>query len=149
MRRIAWVGVVIVAAVAAGGAVMGSGPKKDGPAPDKKADAKQPDPTTQQLLMRDKLTHAKDALDGLTVEDYGKVANSARMLRMISRAASWYVLDSEEYTRHSKNFQEQAADLERHARAKNLDAASLDYMRISMTCIQCHKYVREARPKKP
>jgi hypothetical protein len=71
-------------------------------------------------------------------------------MRMISRAASWYVLDSEEYTRYSKNFQEEARDLERHAKEKNLDAASLDYMRITATCVQCHKHLREARAaKKP
>jgi hypothetical protein len=97
--------------------------------------------------MRDKLQFASKALDGLAVEDYGKIAESASMMRMISRAASWYVLDSDEYSRMSKNFQEQAADLERHAREKNLDAAALDYMRISLTCVQCHKYMRDFRKK--
>jgi hypothetical protein len=71
------------------------------------------------------------------------------MMRMISRAASWYVIDSEEYARYSKNFQEQAADLERHAKEKNLEQAALDYMRISLTCIHCHKHVREVRKKAP
>jgi hypothetical protein len=31
-----------------------------------------------------------------------------------------------------------ATDLERHALEKNLDAAALDYVRISLSCIQCH-----------
>ena len=70
------------------------------------------------------------------------------MLRMIGKASSWYVFDSDEYLRMSKDFQEQAADLERHARAKNLDASSLDYVRISLTCVQCHKYMRENKGKK-
>jgi hypothetical protein len=69
------------------------------------------------------------------------------MLRLISRASSWYVLDSEEYDRYSKDFQEQAADLERHAKARNLDAATLDYVRISLTCVQCHKHVRAVRAR--
>jgi hypothetical protein len=108
---------------------------------------KPPPPTGKQVLMRDKLTYAKDALDGLAVEDFAKVAHSAEMLRMISRASSWYVLDSEEYDRYSKDFQEQAADLERHAKARNLDAATLDYVRISLTCVQCHKHVRAVRAR--
>jgi hypothetical protein len=99
--------------------------------------------------MRDKVTWAGKAIDGLSVEDFGKVAESAKMLRMISRAASWHVIDSDEYTHLSKNFQEQAADMERHAKEKNLDAAGLDYMRISLTCIQCHKYMRDVRKKRP
>jgi hypothetical protein len=57
------------------------------------------------------------------------------------------VLDSDAYSRMSKNFQVQAGDLERHAREKNLDAAALDYMRISLTCVQCHKYMRDFRRK--
>jgi hypothetical protein len=137
---------VIVAAVAVGLgtlALAGRSQTKDSPAP--KGDKKEPTPTSNQLLMRDKLKYANGALDGLAVGDFDKVAEGAKMMRMISRAASWHVLDSEEYDRHSKNFQEQAADLERHAKEKNLDAAALDYMRISLTCVQCHKYVRDAR----
>jgi hypothetical protein len=124
-------------------ATDGLGQPKEPP----KGDKKEPPPTSNQLLMRDKLTYAKDVLDGLSLENYGKVAASAELMRMISKAASWHVLDSDEYTQLSKNFQEQAADLERHAKEKNLDAASLDYMRISLTCIQCHKYVRGVRAK--
>jgi hypothetical protein len=112
-----------------------------------KGDKKEPTPTSNQVLMHEKLTHAKDALDGLSLEKFDKIAESAQMLRMISRAASWHVLDSEEYERYSKNFQEQAADMERHAKEKNLEAASLDYVRISLTCVQCHKYIRDARRK--
>ncbi len=106
---------------------------------------KEAPPRSNQLLMRDKLTFANKALDGLCVEDFNKIAESAEMMRMISRAASWHVIASDEYSAMSKNFQEQAADLERHAREKNLDAASLDYMRLSLTCVQCHKYMRHYR----
>ena len=42
----------------------------------------------------------------------------------------------------------QARDMERHAKEKNIDAASLDYMRITLTCVQCHNYIRaNSRPK--
>jgi hypothetical protein len=142
MRRFAWLVLVIVAVVGVGLSPKGRTQTK--PAEPKK----EPAPTTEKLLMRDKLTFAKDALDGLSVEDYDKVAKSAGMMRMISKASSWYIFDSDEYHRRSKDFQEQAADLERHAKDKNLDAAALDYMRISMTCVQCHKYVRAERAKK-
>jgi hypothetical protein len=97
---------------------------------------------SNQVLMRDKLTHANAVLEGLTAPDFAKIVENAKMLRMISKAASWHVLDSDEYTRMSKDFQEQTTDLERHAKDKNLDAAALDYMRISMTCVGCHKMVR-------
>jgi hypothetical protein len=125
-------------------AASGHGQTKDASAG---ADKKEPVPTSSQVLMRDKLAYANKALDGLSVEDYTKVAESGNMMRMISKAASWYVIPTDEYLRYSKNFQEQATDLERHAKEKNLDAATLDYMRITMTCVQCHKYMREVRSK--
>jgi hypothetical protein len=43
----------------------------------------------------------------------------------------------------SKNFQEVAADLERHAREQNSDAATLDLVRLNVTCTQCHQHMRE------
>ena len=105
-------------------------------------------PTSNQMLMRDKLTYATKALEGLSMEDYAKIAEAGNMMGMISRAASWHIIPTEQYARMSRNFQEQARDLERHAKEKNLDAASLDYMRISLTCVQCHDYIRDNRAKK-
>jgi len=103
---------------------------------------------SNQLLMRDKLSYASKALEGLSLEDYGKIAEAGNMMGVISRAAAWHIIPTEEYSRMSKNFQEQARDLERHAKEKNLDAASLDYMRISVTCVHCHNYIRaNRRPK--
>ncbi len=141
MLRLTGAGLVVVTAVAVGWATRGVWAQTKAPP------AAQP-PTGKQVLMRDKLTHAKDVLEGLSVEDFDKVAKNAELLRMISKASSWYVFDSEEYHRMSKNFQEQATDLERHAKDKNLDAATLDYVRMSLTCVQCHKYMREAKAKK-
>ena len=143
MRRLTSIGLVVVVAVG-----IGWLPSDGRTQPKPPADKKEPAPTTEKVLMRDKLTYAKDALDGLSVEDFDKVAKSAEMMRMISRASSWYVFDSDQYQRLSKNFQEQASDLGRHAKDRNLDAAALDYVRISLTCVQCHKYVRDERARK-
>ena len=147
MKRKIGIGLVVAAALTMGGLALRGRSQTKNPSPGK-GDTKKVEPLTgKQVLMRDKLAYTNKALDGLAVEDFAKVVESAQMLRMISQASSWYVLDSDEYTRLSKNFQEQAADLGRHAKEKNLDAASLDYMRITLTCVQCHKYMREIRAK--
>jgi len=103
---------------------------------------------SNQLLMRDKLSYATKALEGLSMEDYGKIAEAGDFMYMISRAASWHVVPTERYAQISKNFQEQALDLKRHADKKNLDAAALDYTRLPLSCVQCHTYMRETRTKK-
>jgi hypothetical protein len=112
-----------------------------------KGKQEKPSPTSNQLLMRDKLSYASKALEGLAVEDFTKIAESANMMRIISRAASWHVDGSEEYARYARNFQEEAVDLVKHANEKNLDAAALDYTRITTTCVQCHKYLRKVQAK--
>lgn len=103
---------------------------------------------SNQMLMRDKLAYASKALEGLSLEDYGKIAEAGDFMYMISKAASWHVIPTDEYVRLSKNFQEQSRDLKRHAEEKNLDAASLDYMRITHSCVQCHSYMRANRSPK-
>ncbi len=100
--------------------------------------------TSNQLLMRDKLLHMNRILEGITLDKFDQVEESAKMLGMISQAVSWHIVDpTPRYERLRKNFQEQAADLERHAREQNIDAATLDLVRINITCTGCHQHMRE------
>ncbi len=99
---------------------------------------------SNQLLMKDKLVQMNRILEGLTLDDFDKVTKSAKTLQMISKAASWHIVDpSPRYERLSKNFQEQSLDLERHAKDQNIDAAMLDLVRLNVTCAQCHQHMRE------
>jgi hypothetical protein len=100
--------------------------------------------TSNQLLMRDKLTQMNRVLEGLTLNKFPQVEDSAKTLNMISRAASWHIANpTPRYERLSKNFQEETVDLERHAKERNSDAAVLDLVRINITCAQCHQHMRE------
>jgi hypothetical protein len=100
--------------------------------------------TSNQLLMRDKLVQMNRILEGLTLNKFDQVKDGGKMLGMISRATSWHIADpTPRYERLSKNFQEQAADLQRHANERNTDAATLDLVRLNITCLQCHQHMRE------
>jgi hypothetical protein len=104
--------------------------------------------TSNQVLMRDKLKQMNGVLEGLTLSEFDKVKESAKTLGMISRATSWHVSDpTPRYERLSRNFQEQAIDLERHANERNTDAAILDLVRMNITCTQCHQHMRENSPR--
>lgn len=100
--------------------------------------------TSNQALMRDKLVQMNRILEGITLDKFDQVQESAATVGMISRATSWHIIDpTPQYTRMSKNFQEQAADLERHAKERNVEAATLDLIRMNITCTQCHQHMRE------
>ena len=111
--------------------------------PPQEKPAKQEGKTSNQMLMRDKLTHASKVLEGITLENFDLVAEHAKTLGMISRATTWHVTPTPQYARMSKNFQEQCRDLERHAQEKNVEAATLDLVRINVTCTDCHQHMRE------
>jgi len=127
---------MFVAAIVLGSSTLGKEPVQ-------KADSSE-HLTSNQLLMRNKLVQMNHILEGLTLDKFDQVAESAKTLGMISRATSWHIADpTPRYERLSKNFQEQAADLERHANAHNTDAATLDLVRMNITCTQCHQHMRE------
>lgn len=111
---------------------------------DQDQDKPQPGLTSNQALMRDKLKHMSQILNGLTMDNFEQVAENALALAMISRATSWHIAEpTPKYQRLSKNFQEQARDLERHALEKNIEAATLDLVRMNISCTACHQHMRE------
>lgn len=105
--------------------------------------------SSNQALMRDKLVQMNRILEGLTLDDFDRVNDAAETLREISKATSWHIADpTPQYKRLSKNFQEQAEDLKRHASEKNVEAATLDLVRMNITCTHCHQHMREIRSGK-
>jgi cytochrome c556 len=95
-------------------------------------------------FMRLKLDYAKNVLEGLATENLTKVAKNAKDLKMMSAAALWEVptIPKLEYGRYTSEFQRVADELAKQAEAKNLDAATLAYVQLTMNCVNCHKYVR-------
>jgi hypothetical protein len=96
-------------------------------------------------FMRQKLDLSKDVLEGLTIEDYGMVARGAGALKGMSEEARWRVSPNVNYLRLSAVFQDLADDLATKAKARNLDGATLAYLKLTANCVDCHKLVRDQR----
>lgn len=94
-------------------------------------------------FMRAKLGHSSLVLEGLALEDFTKIGRGAHDLALASQAASWQVLQTEDYARMSGDFRRSCESLRTAAKAENLDAAALAWMEVTMKCIQCHRYVRD------
>jgi hypothetical protein len=106
--------------------------------------------TSNQLLMRDKLVQMNLVLEGLTLDKFDQVEVAGERMWMISKATGWHISDqTPRYQLLAKNFQETAGDLQRHAKEKNVEAATLDLVRLNIMCAQCHQHMRElaARPR--
>ena len=96
--------------------------------------------------MRTKLEYSKKVLEGLTLEDYDAIGKSAKSLRLLSQAAEWEVPtipNATDYVYLTREFQEISDELAKKASQKNIDGATLAYVRLTMNCVRCHKYVRD------
>jgi len=98
-----------------------------------------------QQYMRQKLEHAKNVLEGLAVEDFALIAKNARAMRELSEDARWRVSPNINYLRLSAEFQDLAGEMATKAKERNLDGATLAYVKLTMNCVKCHKLVRDKR----
>lgn len=101
-----------------------------------------PDPNLFMVL---KLKNAQQVLDGLALADFARIEEAADYLVRLSKKAEFQKKDVPDYERFNEDFRRSAETLLRAARAKNLDAAGLAYVRLSMNCVECHKHLREAK----
>lgn len=127
-------------------ATAGEAPR-DPPQADAQPPAEEPppEPSTLRAFMRLKLSHAQDVLEGLATEDFRRIARGAQKLRSLAADASWSVYETEEYSLYSREFVDATRQMSTAARDKNIDGAALAYVQLTLTCVQCHKHVRDVR----
>lgn len=109
--------------------------------------AGQPEKRSRGEFMRQKLEFSKNVLEGLSLEQYALIEKNAKALKKLSQAAEWEVPtipNATDYVALTSEFQRYADDLARNARDHNIDGATLAYLKLTMNCVQCHKYVRFA-----
>jgi hypothetical protein len=102
---------------------------------------------TRAEFMRMKLDYSKKVLEGLTMENYEDISKSAKALKRLSEAAEWEVPtipNANEYVVFTSEFQRLADEMAQKAKERNIDGATLAYLRMTMNCVNCHKYVRQA-----
>jgi hypothetical protein len=96
-------------------------------------------------LMLRKLDQSQKLLEGVVTKDFKKIAKCAEELIAISKEAEWKVLKTPHYEMYSNDFRRIAESLIKNAEDKNLDAAALSYVELTLSCVKCHKHVREVR----
>lgn len=94
-------------------------------------------------VMKVKLIHTQTVLEGLALEDFNKIEASAKTLSNLSRSTAWKVAKTPEYVKFSNDFRSLADSLAANAKARKIEAATLDYMQLTMLCVKCHSHVRK------
>ena len=96
-------------------------------------------------LMQRKLAASQKVLEGIALGDFDKIGKQADELIAVSKQTEWRVLKTPQFELHSNDFRRTADNLAKSAKDKNLDGAALNYVELTLTCVKCHKYVRETR----
>lgn len=93
-------------------------------------------------FMREKLDLSKRLLEGLATENYELLVANGSRLSAMTKEADWRLFENPDYEREIVLFRGQVNALVNAAKAKNLDAATLAYVRVTISCVDCHKIVR-------
>jgi hypothetical protein len=96
-------------------------------------------------LMQRKLKASQKVLEGIALNDFQTIRENAEELNQISKASQWKAVQTPMYELFSNEFRRNAQNLGRMAKERNLDGATLAYLDMTMTCVKCHKHVREVR----
>ncbi len=101
-------------------------------------------PNTREV-MKIKLAYAQHLLEGVTTENAEIVVANAQKLSALSKSAGWRARETPEYELFSAEFRRHADAVARAAKDNKMDAASLAYFQMTMSCINCHRYMRDHR----
>ena len=97
-----------------------------------------------KTAMRQKVAYSQQVLVGITLEDYGLIAKNAEKLVELSNKTNWYSRQVPEYELFLNEFRRNAQELMKAGQQKNLDAASLAYVQMTLSCVSCHQSIRQS-----
>lgn len=97
------------------------------------------------VFMRAKLASSQSVLEGLVTEKFDLVVSGGQRMIVMSKAAEWNAGEGDVYKRDTARFVDAAEELIKHAKAKNIEGATLSYLQLTMSCVDCHKHVRAIR----
>ena len=109
------------------------------------ASAAKPQQDPVKKLMSLKLDYSQQILGALVSEDFEALKELSFKLGALAGAGDWLVIRSEEYNQRTAEFLRAVEALRDAPKHRNIDAAAMAYVDMTLTCVQCHKYVREYR----
>jgi hypothetical protein len=96
------------------------------------------------IWMRQKVQASQAIFTGLANADFQTIGQNATAMSAIEQLEKWLRADSPAYRTQLRLFEFADRELIRAAREKNLDAATLAFNQLTISCVNCHKIVRDA-----
>ena len=111
--------------------------------PSRAEDKKPKEEPKKPTVMQRKLAHSQKVLEALAKRDFRGLETGADGLIECVKDETWKINQTEKYLVYSNDFLRRAEGLKRAAKDKNIDAAALSYVDMTLTCVKCHQYLRE------
>ena len=99
--------------------------------------------------MRKKLEYSEKILGGLAAADFDTIGKTARTMSSLTHMEKWVRGTVPEYRTQLQVFQNANEQIIRAADKENLDGAALAYVQLTLSCVNCHKVVRDLATAKP
>jgi hypothetical protein len=96
-------------------------------------------------LMQAKLEHSQKILAAVVTSNWAELQQHSEALQRAAQDPAWSVLTTPEYVRQTTAFLRASEDLVDAAKRRDGEAAPLAYVSLTMSCVQCHRYVARMR----
>lgn len=79
----------------------------------------------------------------MAVGDLQAVQEKAEQMRLVSRIEGWVRNRKPGYREQFQAFEFANAEILRNAKANNLDGAAIGFQQLTISCVSCHKILRD------
>ena len=97
---------------------------------------------TTREVMKQKLDCSQKVLAGIATENFAEIALNAQKLATLSQASGWQARPTPEYKQFTAEFRRHAEALQKAAKEENVDAASVAWFQLTISCVNCHRHMR-------
>jgi cytochrome c556 len=97
------------------------------------------------IWMKQKLRASQEVLKGLADGDFESAGANAQTMNLMTYLEKWARADRPEYKTQLRLFEFADRELIKAASQQNLDAATLAYTQLTISCVNCHRIVRAAK----
>ncbi len=107
--------------------------------------AEQGDREDARTWMQKKLEYSQKILAGLTKADFDSIKRSATNMNFLGYLEKSAFAGTAGYKQQITYFEFANNELIRQAGERNLEGTTLAFTQLTMSCVQCHKLVRDAK----
>lgn len=99
--------------------------------------------TKTSLWMKHKLVASQKILEGMTRADFDLIDKNAQSMQVMGFLEGWARADTPGYKAQLDAFDYANSAIVQAARDKNLDGVTIAFTQLTISCVQCHKIVRD------